>query len=56
MHMSQDAGIKSTLAEDYVCLKPMDGYRDMLIDTMVRTKDKDDLFNYPLPSRNYKIS
>jgi hypothetical protein len=28
-HKSQEAWIQATLAKDYVCLKPMDGYRDM---------------------------
>jgi hypothetical protein len=54
-HKSQEAWIKSTLAKDYVCLKPMDGYRDMPVEEMVRIEDKDDLSNCPIPNRNYKI-
>jgi hypothetical protein len=41
--------LKATLAEDYVCLKPMDGYRDMPVEEMVRIQDKDDLSNCPIP-------
>ena len=54
-HKSQEVWIKSALAKDYVCLKPMDGYRDMPIEEMVRIEDKDDLTNCPIPNRNYKI-
>jgi hypothetical protein len=54
-HKSQEAWIKSTLAKNYVCLKPMDGYRDMPVEEMVRIEDKDDLSNCPIPNRNYKI-
>jgi len=54
-HKSQEAWIKSTLAKDYVCLKPMDGYRDMPVEEMVRIEDKEDLSNCPIPNRNYKI-
>jgi hypothetical protein len=39
-HKSQEAWIRSTLAKDYVCLKPMDGYRDMPVEEMVRIEDK----------------
>ena len=35
--------LQSTLAKDYVCFKPMEGYRDMPIDEMVQIEDKDDL-------------
>ena len=35
-HKSQVAWIKTTLAKDYVCLKPMEGYRDMPIDEMAK--------------------
>ena len=54
-HESQVAWIKTTLAKDYVCLKPMKGYRDMPIDEMVQIEDKDDLTNCPIPNRSYKI-
>ena len=52
---SQKAWIKSVLSKNYVCLKPMEGYRDMPIDEMVQIEDKDDLTNCPVPNRSYKI-
>ena len=54
-HKSQIAWIQSTLAKDYVCLKPMEGYREMPIDEMVQIEDKEDLTNCPIPNRSYKI-
>jgi hypothetical protein len=54
-HASQVTWINNTLKKDYVCLKPMDGYRDMPIEEMVRIEDKVDLSNCPIPNRSYKI-
>ena len=54
-HKSQVGWVKSTLSKDYVCLKPMSGYRDMPVEEMVKIEDKDDLTNCPIPSRSYKI-
>jgi hypothetical protein len=54
-HQPQSSWLQQTLAKDYVCLKPMKGYRDMPIEEMVRIEDKDDLTDCPIPSRNYKI-
>ena len=54
-HASQTAWLNSTLKKDYVCLTPMDGYRDMPIEEMVRIEDKPDLSNCPIPNRSYKI-
>jgi transposase InsO family protein len=54
-HASQVTWINKTLKKDYLCLKPMDGYRDMPIEEMVRIEDKVDLSNCPIPNRSYKI-
>jgi hypothetical protein len=54
-HESQKAWIKSALSKNYVCLKPMEGYRDMPIEEMVQIEDKDHLTNCPVPNRSYKI-
>jgi hypothetical protein len=54
-HKSQEAWIRSTLAKYYVCLKPMDGYKDIPVEEMVRIEEKDDLSNCPIPNRTYKI-
>jgi hypothetical protein len=44
--------LQSTLAKDYVCFKPMEGYRDMPIDEMVQIEDKDDLSTLYLKKKN----
>jgi hypothetical protein len=54
-HASQVTWINNTLKKDFLCLKPMDGYRDMPIEEMVRIEDKGDLTNCPIPNRSYKI-
>ena len=54
-HASQVTWINNTLKKDFLCLTPMDGYRDMPIEEMVRIEDKGDLTNCPIPNRSYKI-
>ena len=54
-HASQATWVNNTLKKDYLCLQPMDGYRDMPIEEMVRIEDKTDLSNCPIPNRSYKI-
>ena len=54
-HASQVTWINNILKKDYLCLTPMDGYRDMPIEEMVRIEDNVDLSNCPIPNRSYKI-
>jgi hypothetical protein len=53
-HQSQSSWLQQTLAKDFVCLKPMEGYRDMPIEDMVRIEDTDDLTDCHISSRNYQ--
>ena len=45
---------ESTLTKDYVCLKPMEEYRDMPVAEMGHRR-QEDLTNCPVPNRSYKI-